>query len=540
MFRNLSIQMKLTAAMSIVIILFMAALWSALHGISQTSNDSEQFFKENMIRQTAYQNMFTDGLLSSISLRNLILEPTLKKPFTFVPNAIKRFDTTFKHVQMLPTVDPSIKESYASIKKYWEKSRQAKLDILALVKAGNMAAAKKLLSTEEHPDWMKVRIAVQKLNYKEQKQNTVLNRRILSNTKTTLKTTLVIAVLAILFGAIISFFIIRSIKQAFANVKTSLDNIANGEGDLTRRLAETGEKEVVELAVAFNAFVTKIQLLVKQVSGSSEQLLGSIKQLAELAVDTKLNVNQQESKIEHVATAMNEMTATVQEVASNAGYASEAAHAADKESTDGQKVVTDVINAINDLANDAGKTSATIHTLGDDAEQIGTVLDVIKGIAEQTNLLALNAAIEAARAGEQGRGFAVVADEVRTLASRTQESAREIQEMIEKLQVGAKAAVDAMEQGQEKNLATVSSAQLAGQALSAITQAISNIAEQNTQIATAAEEQSSVAEGINQDVVSISTLAVQAAQSTEHTAASSQELERTAYELQQMISMFKV
>ena len=352
--------------------------------------------------------------------------------------------------------------------------------------------------------------------------------------------TLIIALIAIFVSVAITFFISRSIKSAFSTVTNSLNEIASGDGDLTLRLNESGEKEVQNLSIAFNSFIEKIQNLIIQVSTTSGQLISEMKQLTELSVDTKLNVNQQEGKIEQVATAMNEMTATVQEVARNAHNASDSAQAADAESSKGQKVVGEVTSSINALAKDVTNTSTTIDTLKNDTEQIGGVLDVIKGIAEQTNLLALNAAIEAARAGEQGRGFAVVADEVRTLASRTQESTQEIQEMIERLQAGAISAVDAMSKGQENTKTTVEKAALASDALSAITQAVSQIAEQNNQIATAAEEQSSVAEEINQNIVSINTLSVQAAQGAEHTAASSQELERTAHELQEMISMFKV
>jgi len=540
MFRNLSIQAKLAAASSVVMVIFSLALWSALDGMLQTSEESERFFEENMVRQTAYQNMFSSGLLSGLALRNLVLKPQLKKPYTVVPKAIKRFDDEFERIQSMPTKDDSVKSAYASIQQSWQKSRKAKLEILDLMKSGNVEGAKKLLTTVEHPNWRKVRIEVQKLTNSELTHNKEVQSSLISQTKASLSTTLIIAILALIVTAFVAYFILKSIKTAFQRVTASLNNIAQGEGDLTQRLEEEGGKEVAELAIAFNLFVAKIQNLIQQVASSNQHLTSSVKELTELSVDTKLSVNQQESKIEQVATAMNEMAATVQEVARNASHASESALAADQESTDGQKVVAEVISAINDLASDVNNASTTINTLEKDSEQIGSILDVIKGIAEQTNLLALNAAIEAARAGEQGRGFAVVADEVRTLASRTQESTQEIQAMIEKLQIGAKAAVEAMEQGQEKTLTTVSKAESAGQALATITQAISTIAQQNTQIATAAEQQSAVAEEINQNVVSINALATQAAQGAEHTAASSQELERTADELQKMISIFKI
>jgi len=540
MLSNMSIQKKLIVANILVISLFIVALWSALTGMFSTSNESDKFFNENLSRQSAYQTMFADGLLSGVALRNLVLKPKAKKPHKVVVAAIQRFDDAFKLVRSMPQKNDQLISDYASIEKAWKKSRKAKLRVLELVKAGEVESAITLLKTVEHPNWRKVRIAVQKLKNQESAKNKTIQEDMLAHTSFTLTRTLIIAVVATFLSILIGFFITRSIKVAFSTVTDSLNDIASGDGDLTQRLNEKGGKEVQQLAVAFNSFVVKIQNLIKQVSGTSEKLSTEMKQLTELSVDTKLNVNQQEGKIEQVATAMNEMTATVQEVARNASQASESAHSADSESSKGQRVVGEVITSINALAEDVGHTSETINVLKEDTEQIGSVLDVIKGIAEQTNLLALNAAIEAARAGEQGRGFAVVADEVRTLASRTQESTQEIQQMIERLQAGAISAVDAMDKGKGNTQVTVEKAELAGQALSAITQAVSHIAEQNTQIATAAEEQSSVSEEINQNIVSVNTLSIQAAQGAEHTAASCQELERTANELQQMISMFKV
>lgn len=255
---------------------------------------------------------------------------------------------------------------------------------------------------------------------------------------------------------------------------------------------------------------------------------------------TRQGVQRQRDEIDQVATAMNEMAATVQEVAQNTQSAMNAANEATEQARSGALTVTEAIGVIENLSASVRQAQQVIQKLSEDSTSIGSVLEVITGIAEQTNLLALNAAIEAARAGEQGRGFAVVADEVRTLASRTQDSTQEIQAMIEQLQQGTKNAVQSMDQSREKTEAVVGVAKQAGEALTGITRAVSQIADMNSHIATAAEEQSAVSEDINQNVVSINTLANQAASTAEQAAASSQDLENLAQQLQQAISQFKI
>ena len=234
------------------------------------------------------------------------------------------------------------------------------------------------------------------------------------------------------------------------------------------------------------------------------------------------------------------MSATVQEVARNAASAAETTQKADEEAKNGRQIVIHTIDLINSLSGDIQKSSEVIKQLEKDADDIGTVLDVIKSIAEQTNLLALNAAIEAARAGEQGRGFAVVADEVRTLASRTQSSTEEIRNMIERLQGGTRNAVKVMGQGSEHSQKTVEQAAEAGAALEAITKAVDQIAQMNEMIASAAEEQGSVAEEINRNIVNVRDVTEQTAEGALQTAASSEEMKTVAGNLHDLVGGFKV
>jgi methyl-accepting chemotaxis protein len=251
-------------------------------------------------------------------------------------------------------------------------------------------------------------------------------------------------------------------------------------------------------------------------------------------------IQQQSSEIDQVATAIEEMSATVQEVARNAAAAADAADRANTASSNGNSVVSGVGASIQSLSKEVNQATTIIRELESESDNIGTVIDVIRGIAEQTNLLALNAAIEAARAGEQGRGFAVVADEVRTLASRTQQSTEEIHAMIDRLQQGARNAVNAMQAGQEKSGDSVSKSEEARAALQSIETAVGEINDMNVQIASAAEEQSAVAEEINRNVVAIRDISRQTTAGVQQTAGSSQNLLQVARQLQSLVNEFKV
>jgi methyl-accepting chemotaxis protein len=356
---------------------------------------------------------------------------------------------------------------------------------------------------------------------------------------------------SILNISIILFVVIASISAGlgifFANSLTKpITRLSNtmrdveSSNDLTMRSDIDSRDETGDMARAFNGMLEKFEALIQQVSSASMQLAAAAEEVSTVSQDSARNVEQQRMETEQVATAINEMTATVQEVAQSAQSAAGAATNADNEAQSGKAVTTETSTAIETLAKDVEEAAAVIHTVEEDSESIGSVLDVIKNIAEQTNLLALNAAIEAARAGEQGRGFAVVADEVRTLASRTQQSTTEIEAMIEKLQAGSKQAVAVMDQGRSQARKGAEMASEAAQSLDAIVRAVSTINDMNTQIASAAEEQSAVSEEINKNVVNISQIAEQTASGAEQTTAASAELARLSTDLQGLIGQFKV
>ncbi len=320
----------------------------------------------------------------------------------------------------------------------------------------------------------------------------------------------------------------------------AMKDIAEGEGDLTRRLNASGKDEIGQLAESFNAFITKIQGVIREVTASTSQLSAAAEEMSMITGETRTGVQRQQSETTLVATAINEMSSTVHEVAGNAETAASGASQADSQAEQGKQVVTSTVSSIRTLASEVETAAGVISQLEKDSESIGSVLEVIRGIAEQTNLLALNAAIEAARAGEQGRGFAVVADEVRSLASRTQESTQEIQEMIERLQRGSRDAVTAMESGQEQAHQTVEQASQAETSLNEISAAVAQINEMNAHIAEASRQQGEVVEEINKNIVNITQVADDSANGADQLSTASQELANLAVNLENQVSHFKI
>jgi methyl-accepting chemotaxis protein len=354
------------------------------------------------------------------------------------------------------------------------------------------------------------------------------------------RVTIVMIIASIGVVLVVYLLFIKLVRQRLKVLERRFMDVCDGDGDLRQRIEVHGIDGIDRLGGHFNRFLQKVHGIMIEVSRSTEELALRTVHVNEINRAVADGIMQQQSDTDRVATAMNQMTASVQEVTQNVGAAATAAQNAESEARSGKEIVGRNVVSIRDLADEVNRANGVIQGLRADSEQIGSVLEVIRGIAGQTNLLALNAAIEAARAGEQGRGFAVVADEVRTLAGRTQQATEEIQKMIEQLQGAAINAVEAMDEGSERASVCVGNSSAAGDALSRITTAVSSINDMNQQIATAARQQQSVTEEVDVSIVRINQASHTSVEKAQDAMSESQELVRLTDKLKGAVNQFKV
>lgn len=340
--------------------------------------------------------------------------------------------------------------------------------------------------------------------------------------------------------AVLVVLIIRSITQPLQQAANAMANIASGDGDLTRNLDTHGNDELSALSRHFNVFTEKLRQVIKQSLDSAGKLDASARELGHISGQAQQHSEQQSQQMELVATAINEVTYGVQDVAKNAEHASSEVRAAEEQATQGQQNIEASLRQINELSATINQAVSVIQALAQESTQIGGVLEVIRSIAEQTNLLALNAAIEAARAGDQGRGFAVVADEVRLLAQRTQKSTAEIQVMIERLQGNSEAAVKVINDSSKASQQTIEQASQAGASLTQIASGLRNLAGLNASIASATLQQSHVVDDINQNVTLAASLAHNNATAAQQSCDAGQHLGQLAEQLNRLLGQFKV
>ena len=433
---------------------------------------------------------------------------------------------------------PEEQTAYNEYMRLLSEYRQLETRIKSLSRAGKVDELAKLLNEDTLANSDQMNAALAKLVEINGQQLSRTNQVAADQYSAAFTLVVGLLIIATILTMLFAWLLTRSITQPIAAALEAAETIA--EGNLTRPIKVDGTDEAGRLLLAMQKMQEKLRDTLMRISGSATQLASAAEELNAVTDESARGLSQQNNEIEQAATAVNEMTSAVEEVARNAVSTSEASKNATASAGDGRDLVQETVNAIERMSGDVQSTADLIGNLAEESRDIGKVLDVIRGLADQTNLLALNAAIEAARAGEAGRGFAVVADEVRALAHRTQQSTSEIERMIGSIQGGTEQAVGSMRNSTERAESTLNIAKGAGLALDTINSAVVEINERNLVIAAAAEEQAAVAREVDRNLVNIRDLSAQSSNGASQTSAASGELTRLAVDLNSMVSRFSL
>ncbi len=436
--------------------------------------------------------------------------------------------------------DKPIKSKLSSADQEMEKYIAMSESLITLAFSDNAGALRQLDAFDK--EFMQLNSLMASITEYVEAENLKTQKTSAATAASALNTIMSVSIISVALILLVSFFIPRRVTHALDKIRLLGVTVAtaSADGNLTLRADVSSNDEVGTLATHLNAILDNFRNAFLEIRDASERLVNASGEVASVSRETSAGVERQQSETEQVATAVNEMTATVQEIARNSVQAAQAATQGNEEASKGRRIVAEAIDSMDVLSQQVDRTVEVLQKLKTDSGNIGVVLDVIRSIAEQTNLLALNAAIEAARAGEQGRGFAVVADEVRTLAQRTQQSTREIQEMIQRLQTGVGEVASTMEQGQQQTRAAVEKVSEAGGSLQSITASVGVITDMSTQIATATEEQSKVAEEVNRNISNISSVADLTATAAQRAATATEEIAGLSRNLQALVQKFRL
>ncbi|MDF2396596.1 HAMP domain-containing protein [Pseudomonas sp. 3MA1] len=449
----------------------------------------------------------------------------------------QKIDETRARYQQLIS-SPEERAAYDQYMELLTHHRQLEDQLIELSHNNQLESMQQLLNTELLTSAEKINGLLNQLVEINTQYSSAADQDAAEQYTTAFNLVVTLLVLASALTLLFAWRLIRSITLPIANALHAAETIA--EGDLTQPITVDGRDEAGRLLQAMLTMQEKLRDTLQRISASAGQLASAAEELNSVTDESARGLTQQNNEIEQAATAVNEMTSAVEEVARNAVSTSEASQNATQSAGDGRDMVQETVAAIERMTGDVQSTASLIGDLANESRDIGKVLDVIRGLADQTNLLALNAAIEAARAGEAGRGFAVVADEVRALAHRTQQSTSEIERMIGSIQSGTEHAVDSMRNSTERAESTLTIARNAGQSLDTINSAINEINERNLVIASAAEEQAQVAREVDRNLVNIRDLSVQSTTGANQTRSASSELSILAVDLNNLVTRFQL
>lgn len=541
MWKNLSLRWKMATPIAITTLVLVLLSIQQLGSIRQVTHDFASIYQSYVPALDLTLNADRDLYQAQVAERTLAMGSQDEKLYKQYHDNIQQVHDRLNKVLAL-NIAPELKntvKAFLEALATWQKNSNAMIQSLKS-KRMSVRDASDLSQGKLATEFEKVRDILDKIGEGISNTSSSLANDVNETSQAAINTIIVVCIAALLIAIAVTLIFPKIIIESIESLQTSLESLLSGHGDLTVRLPKLGQDEIGKVSHSFNRFIKSLQLLMQDISKTSTNVRHASKELGNLVISNREMVQQQASSVDLVATALHEMGCAINEVSSNTQQVSHEAKDAESYANKSSEIFTQTILEISNLVDSVDHSATTIQTLETEANGIVSVLDVIKGIAEQTNLLALNAAIEAARAGEQGRGFAVVADEVRTLASRTQESTGHINEMISRLQAGVKNAVLSMESGKTRVSNTVESATLAQTALTQTTTAISAISDRILQIASAVEEQSSVVEDINVNLTKIKDTSSQGSQDALTVEKNSNDLAKEADALHNYVGNFKI
>lgn len=538
--RSINIGLRLGLAFGVLALVVVLLGGSSLQSISRMNNSGHAITDNWMPSLGA----IADLNLTLMRFRIFTLRVTLDDTPAKVAQTQARLDSirldldkASKRYESLIT-EASERQVFAQLVDVKNAYMTGSSEVVRAMQNGDVEGAKELIEARLNPladQITQLLLKLNQINNEGAKTAGELSDEAYKNSLTAISVSIAIALVLTLILAVI---VTRSITRPIAVAVAVTETVA--AGDLTQNIDNSGTDEPARLLQALAKMQTSLRSAISHISDSATQLAAATEELHAVAEDSSRNLQNQNSEIQQAASAITEMSAAVDEVARNASGTAEESNQSASLAHEGRNKVQQTISSIENMTGEFTKTSHQIEGLAEESKDIGKVLDVIRGIAEQTNLLALNAAIEAARAGEAGRGFAVVADEVRALAHRTQVSTREIEQMISKVQSGTQATVESMHGSVEHARHTLVVAEQAGAALEEIYRQVGKISERNLLIASASEEQAAVAREVDRNIVNISDFSTQSAAGANQTSASAQELARLAVDLNGLVARFVV
>ncbi|MFQ1976101.1 methyl-accepting chemotaxis protein [Aeromonas veronii] len=545
MLTKMTIGQKLTMSFTTLALLMLGFAWFATLQLSNIYRDASEV-SDNIVPSIRASSQMHVSLLDARRAElNMVIDALGKDPDSLNSStqsfeaAKSQYMAAEQRYGSMPFVSERDRNMFAELKTAAAKYFSAHGDLETAIRQGDIAKVQSLIKNESRAALEQAGQDALELRKENDRVANLLTKQSEASYERAKLLSTTVGALTLLFVVIVAWLLIRQIRNPVMTLLEQTRQVAAGNLTSQLDMKQFSHDELGKLAQGFNEMQSNLRMLVNEVSGSVVQLGAAAEEISAVAQQSANNMGAQQHELNQLATAMNEMQATVQEVARNTNDAASAATSASDTAAQGSETVNDSIGRIEKVATAIEETALVIRQLGDDSRNIGMVLEVIQGIAEQTNLLALNAAIEAARAGEQGRGFAVVADEVRTLAKRTQDSTSQINQIISELQQRANEAGVTMQQSQDMMSETVHTAREAGASIAEISSSVNSISHMNIQIATATEEQGAVSEELNRNVVNISNASEEVATGAKQMAQACNDLNLLATQLQEVVRKFR-